>query len=90
MSDKNDQITNNTDNSFEGLEKDPKKVAAGKRLAEYNKNIKELIESEKQKVFNSKTAKQSSDITPLLIGLTAFVLLLRYMNRHQTLTVGMQ
>ena len=51
-----------------------KKVAAGKKLAEYNKNIKELIEGEKQKVFNSKTPKQSSDITSLLIGLTAFVL----------------
>ena len=73
MSDKNEQITNNTGNSFKGLEKDSKKVAAGKRLAEYNKSIKELIESEKQKVFNSKNPKQSSDMTPLLIGLTAFV-----------------
>ena len=74
MSDKNDQITSNIANSFEGLEKDPKKVAACKRLAEYNRNNKELIESEKEKVFNSKTPKKSSDITPLLIGLTAFVL----------------
>ena len=95
MSDKNDQITNNTDNSFEGLEKDPKKVAAGKRLAEYNKNIKELIESEKQKVFNSKTPKPSKDnIVPLLIGLTALVLFLRYMTHHQeaasTSAVGME
>ena len=58
MSDKNEQITRNTGNSLKDLGKDPKRVAAGKKLAEYNKRIKDLIEGEKEKTFNLKPPKQ--------------------------------
>ena len=43
MSDKNEQITRNTGNSLEDLEKDPQRFAAGKKLAEYNMRVKDLI-----------------------------------------------
>ena len=41
MSNENEQITSITANS---IEKDPKRVTAGKRLAEYiNKNVREIL-----------------------------------------------
>ena len=83
MSVKNEQITRNTGNSLEDLEKDPKRVAAGKKLADYNKRVKDLIEGEKEKMFNSKPPKQSSNIVPLLTGLTAVGLFLQYVTHHQ-------
>ena len=84
MSDENEKITRTpTANSLEDLVKDAKKVAAGKKLAECNKKAKEAIETVKSKMYQSKTPKQSSDIDPLLIGLTAVALFLRYMSHHQ-------
>ena len=89
MSDEKDRITKTSPTAFEGT---PEKVEAVRKLARYNESAKEILERVRRKA--SKSPKQSSDITPLLIELTAFFLFLRYMTHHQeaasTSSVGLQ
>ena len=49
MSNENEQIINNTGNSFEGLEKDPKKVAAGKCLQSTTKILRNSLKVRSKK-----------------------------------------
>ena len=68
MSDDVEQITKTpVDSNVKTKEKDPKKVAAGKKLAEYNKRAKEALketemkrEAEKEEESKDLTAEQGS------------------------------
>ena len=69
MSDDVEQITKTPiESNVKTKEKDPKKVAAGKRLAEYNKRAKEALkekmkrEAEKEEESKDLTAEQGSRI----------------------------
>ena len=92
MSDEKDRITKTPPKSFEGKVRTPEKIEAVRKLARYDEKAKAILERVRRK--DSKSPKQSSDITPLLIGLTALVLFLRYITHHQeaapTSAVGMQ
>ena len=63
MSDDVEQITKTpVESNFKTKEKDPKKVAAGKKLAEYNKRAKEALK-EKMKREAEKSQEESKDLT---------------------------
>ena len=92
-----EQITKTpvTESQTPKREKDLKKVAAGKELAEYNKKAKEALEREKkreaEKAHTSKgegtsesSGWQSVAIGVLVVGLTAVNLFLRYWDKPQT------
>ena len=70
MSDDVEQITKTpVESNVKTKEKDPKKVAAGKRLAEYNKRAKEALkekikrEAEKEEERETGESQNSKDIT---------------------------
>ena len=68
-------------------EKDPKKVAAGKKLADYNKKLKAAYEREKktkaENVCKSSGgwSLQSIAVGVLVLGVTAYNLYLRYRKK---------
>ena len=62
MSDDVEQITNTPiESNVKTKEKDPKKVAAGKRLAEYNKRAKEALKEKMRR--EAEKEEESKDIT---------------------------
>ena len=68
MSEEVDQITKTpVESNVKTKEKDPKKVAAGKRLAEYNKRAKEALKEkmkrEAEKSQEEERDEQSKDLT---------------------------
>ena len=77
-------------------EKDPKKVAAGKKLAEYNKKAKEALAREMKNEEQPKTSEngESKSWLPELsfttvlsvvgLGFTAFDLFMRYKEKART------
>ena len=86
-----DPSTENKDNKKK--EKDPKKVAAGKKLAEYNKKAKEALAREmKRQEENSNQESEPKAWLPELsfttvlsivgIGFTAFDMFMRYYNKN--------
>ena len=65
-------------------EKDPKKVAAGKKLADYNKKIKAARDREKKAEADKSSggwALQSIAIGVTVLGVTAYNLYLRYRKK---------
>ena len=62
MSDDVEQITKTpVESNVKTKEKDPKKVAAGKRLAEYNKRAKEALKEKKRR--DAEREEESKDLT---------------------------
>ena len=62
MSDDVEQITKTpVESNVKTKEKDPKKVAAGKRLAEYNKQAKEALKEKKRR--EAEKEEESKDLT---------------------------
>ena len=69
-------------------EKDPKKVAAGKKLAEYHKKIKaaydreKTAEAEAKNTFRGWLSIQSIAIGALILGATAYNLYFQYRDKN--------
>ena len=63
MSDDVEQITKTpaVESNVKTKEKDPKKVAAGKKLAEYNKRAKEALKEKKRR--DAEKEEESKDLT---------------------------
>ena len=58
-SDDNEQITKVPDAKPASKNKDPKKVAAGKKLAEYNKKVKDALAREMKRKANTEDSGES-------------------------------
>ena len=95
MSDDIEQITKTPVQESKVKEKDPKKVAAGKKLAEYNKRAKEALkekmkreaEPEKRETGESKPWIPEISFTTVIsivgIVLTAFDLFMRFNKKDK-------
>ena len=86
MSDDNEQITKVPDAKPTTKNKDPKKVAAGKKLAEYNKKEKDALAQEMKREADTEDSGASwlpelsfsTVLTVVGIGLTAIDLFFRF------------
>ena len=89
MSEDVEQITMTpVESNVKTKEKDPKKVAAGKRLAEYNKRAKEALKEKKRREEERETGESAigrfpevsftTAISLVVIGLTAINMYMSY------------